>query len=126
MDWEGFNALHTDYVIRINTWSGIQSGAEYKKSNEVSFQKPTDVKRTIDFRFEQRIHRDKEAYEIGYYKLTYTHPEKGARHYYAQFHVRLTKQDGKWKISQDFDIDVINGRKISAEDFENAKLTDLK
>ncbi|KAA3633180.1 MAG: nuclear transport factor 2 family protein [Bacteroidetes bacterium] len=125
-DWEGFNALHTDDILRVSLWGGLRVGDEYKKSNEKSFQRNTETKRTIDFRFEHRIHNDSTAYEVGYYEITSTAPGKEPRNYYAQFHVRLKKEDGQWKISQDFDVDKINGRKITKEDYYHPDLTDLK
>lgn len=124
-DWKGFNALHTDDILRVSLWGGLRVGDEYKKSNEKSFQRNTETKRTIDFRFEHRIHNDTTAYEVGYYQITSVAPEKEPRMYYAQFHVRLKKENGQWKISQDFDVDKINGRKIAKEDYENPDLTDL-
>jgi ketosteroid isomerase-like protein len=125
-DWQGFNALHTDDVLRISTWSGLKTGEEYKKANEQSFQSNTDFERTIDFRFEHRIHNDTTGYEVGYYKITYKKTGQEPRMFYARFHVRLKKENGHWKIAQDWDVDKINGRKVTAEDYGNPLLKGLK
>ncbi len=40
---------------------------------------------------------------------------------YGQFHIVLKKIDGNWKITQDWDTDKINGKKLSEEDFDKQK-----
>jgi len=125
-DWQGFNDLHTDDVLRINTWNGLKEGAAYKKANEKSFQRDTEFERTIDFRFEHRIHNDSIGYEVGYYKITYEKPGEKPRSFYARFHVKLQKENGRWKIAQDWDVDKINGREVTAEDYESPLLNGLK
>ncbi|MEM9920511.1 MAG: nuclear transport factor 2 family protein [Bacteroidota bacterium] len=124
-DWEAFNALHTDDVLRINRWSGIRQGAAYKESNRKHFQQKTDSQKTIDFRLEHRLYSDDMGYEVGYYRIRTQKEGEETKEHYARFHVRLQKVDGQWQIAQDWDVDNINGRPITAEDFNKGTPLDL-
>ncbi len=115
-DYETFNSLHTDEVMRISP-RGIRIGEEYRESNERSFQKPNRTPRTIDFRFEHRIYAGTMGYEVGYYKMVTKKPGQDPEHHYARFSVVLHKVDGTWKIAQDWDIDTINGVDVTEDDF---------
>ncbi|MBK7871679.1 MAG: nuclear transport factor 2 family protein [Saprospiraceae bacterium] len=97
---------------------GIQVGEEYWKGNVEGSKrnKEAGVTRSIAFRFEHRVANDSIAYEVGYYKI------KSARNGeertgYGRFDVVLKKIDGVWKIAQDWDVDNINGKKLTEEDF---------
>ncbi|MDX1940661.1 MAG: nuclear transport factor 2 family protein [Saprospiraceae bacterium] len=116
-DGEGFNALHTKDVLRGGPW-GIQTGEEYWKNNLESNKKGKESggKKSIAFRFEHRVARDSIAYEVGYYKVKYTHDGE-ERTGYGRFDVVLRKVNGVWKIAQDWDVDNINGKKFTEEDF---------
>ncbi len=113
-----FNSIHTDDVLRISK-RGIRKGDAYKASNTKWLSNPDREPRTIDFVFEHRIYSDDTAYEIGYYKVAPVR-EEGDIHY-ARFTVLLRKEDGKWRIAQDWDTNEINGKKVTAEDFNRLK-----
>lgn len=119
-DYDGpaFNALHSDDVLRVSPW-GIRQGAEYKQSNLEGYRKgkAAGKKRAIFFWLEHRQTTSDLSYEVGYYKVSTT-SEEGTRDYYARFHVLIRKIDGTWQIVQDWDTNSINGRKVTAEDFE--------
>jgi len=108
-----FNAIHTDDVLRI-TPSGIRVGQAYRDQNIKSFSRKDGPSRTIDFRFERRIHENDIAYEIGYYQIT---QDNGDR-YYGRFSVLLKKENGKWRIAQDWDTNDINGHKVGKADWD--------
>lgn len=115
-DAEGFNAVHTEDVMRI-TDDGFQIGQVYKNANVQWLEKGKDrPKRRIDFVFEHRIYSEDIAYEVGYYKIS-TPSEPYISSSYARFSVLLKKVEGQWKIAQDWDVDKIGERKVSAEDF---------
>lgn len=116
-DAELYNSIHTDDVLRVTPW-GIKQGDTYKKDNVESFSRSSRAVRTIDFRFEHRIHSDSIAYEVGYYKVVYKTDDGSSKESYGRFHVVLKKEDGQWKIAQDWDTNDINGHKVGAEDFE--------
>lgn len=116
-DWKTFNDLHTDDVLRINTWSGIREGDEYKKRVKNSNQRNTQRKKTIDFWLEHRIYSETTGYEVGYYRVVNEEPGKEPTTSYARFHIVLRKEDGVWKIAQDWDTSTINGEEVTAEDF---------
>ena len=116
-DGEKFNSLHTDDVLRVTKY-GIRKGEVYKNAMLESFAKKDMPPRTIDFRFEHRIHSDSIAYEVGYYKLVYAPANAEKRTSYGRFHVVLKKIEGIWKIAQDWDTGNVNGHKVSAADFE--------
>ena len=119
-DWESFNNLHTNDVLRVNKY-GIRKGEEYKNSIQTSYQKPTNKKRQIDFCFNQRIYKENIGYEVGYYRVIYTEKGKEPRTVYGRFHVVLSKKNDTWLIAQDWDTDTMNGKSISKEDFESGK-----
>ncbi|GAB5398441.1 MAG: hypothetical protein Aureis2KO_00260 [Aureisphaera sp.] len=113
-----FNSIHTDDVMRI-TPRGIQKGQDYKDSNTQWLSKADRKSRTIDFVFEHRIYSEETGYEIGYYKIVYNGDEEKA--HYARFTVLLRKENGQWRIAQDWDTNNINGHKVTAEDFNRLK-----
>lgn len=123
-DAKAFNALHTDDVMRVSPW-GIKIGDEYKKSNESAFSMSPERQQSIDFAMEHRIYDDKVGYEVGFYRIVYTIDDEVVHTSYARFHVRLRKENNQWKIAQDWDIDHINGEKITVLDFKKADLLEL-
>ncbi len=114
-----FNALHTDNVLRI-TKEEILQGKEYKNSNTRYFARKGDPKRTIAFEFEYRIHSDSIAYEVGYYKII-SLEKTGEKTYFGRFNVLLKKRNGRWKIAQDWDVDIINDVPITGKDYLKLK-----
>ena len=119
-DAEGFNAIHTDDVMRI-TGSGFQIGQVYKDANVQWLEGGKDrPPQSIDFVFEHRIYSEEVAYEVGYYKIS-TPSQPNGRKSYARFSVLLKKVDGQWKIAQDWDVHQISGEWVTAEDFDRLK-----
>lgn len=108
--------IHTDDVLRI-TKNGIRKGKEYQDQILKSYGRKGQPKREIEFKFEHRIHAPNIAYEVGYFKVTVFRKDK-TDEYYGRFSVVLKKEDGLWKIAQDWDIDEINGVKITKADYE--------
>lgn len=123
-DAGAFNALHTDDVMRVSPW-GIKIGDEYKYSNESAFSQKPEREQSIDFAMEHRIYDENDGYEVGFYRIVYTIDEEVVHTSYARFHVRLRKEADGWKIAQDWDIDHINGEKITVTDFKKAELLEL-
>ena len=123
-DWEGFNALHTDDILRVHD-GGIRVGAEYKNSIKESYQKYRNRNVTIDFAMERRQYTENVGYEVGFYRVIYEEADKPPRTSYGRFHVVLKKFSGKWKIAQDWDSNSFNGRPIGEADFEAAEFLDL-
>ncbi|MBT8218356.1 MAG: nuclear transport factor 2 family protein [Bacteroidia bacterium] len=116
-DAQLYNSIHTWDVLRI-TPGGIRVGAEYRASNIESMGRANRTPRTIDFVFQHRIYRENVGYEVGYYEVVYYKNGNPDRASYGRFHVALRKEDGVWKIAQDWDSDDINGQKVSRLDFE--------
>ena len=116
-DWQTFNDLHTDDVMRISTWSGIRTGEEYKEANKKNAMRKDAPARIIDFWLEHRIYGEGVGYEVGYYRISQNTPDGETRSSYARFHIVLRKVNGHWKIAQDWDINQINGEPVTAEDF---------
>ncbi len=108
--------IHTKDVLRI-TKNGIRIGKEYRDQIVKNYGRKDQPKREIEFKFEHRVHKPDIAYEVGYFKIISYHKE-GEREYYGRFSVVLKKIDGSWKIAQDWDIDEINGVKITKEDYD--------
>ncbi len=118
-DAEIFNSLHSEDITRINS-KGILSPEVYKKKNTDWFTraKAEGYRQSIILRFEKRLITDDRAFEVGYYKIHVRKPDGEELDYYARFHVMLEQQAGTWKIVQDWDSNVLNGKKVSAADFD--------
>ena len=125
-DADAFNALHTDDVLRVSA-GGLRLGPEYKERNTASFERiqASNDKRQIQFWFEHRIYSGNHGYEVGYYKITVDRPGQDTRAYYARFHVVLRKENGAWKIAQDWDTSNINGHQVSEEDWQKGTPLDF-
>lgn len=108
-------SIHTKDIVRI-TKSGIRQGEVFRESIRKSFAREGQPDRTIEFKFEHRIHAKDMAYEVGYFKVTY-HRDGKEQDYFGRFSVVLKVEDGKWKIAQDWDVDRINGNPITLEDY---------
>lgn len=116
-----FNSLYTDDALRINSWSGIRLGKEYKKSIESSFMKSSSPPTKISFSFFERYQKDDIAFENGIYRVEVM-SEKNKRITYSYFHVVLKKISGVWKIIEDYDSSNPFGKPIMEEDFLKGKI----
>ncbi|WP_422104198.1 YybH family protein [Winogradskyella sp.] len=120
-DHEAFNDIHSDQLIRINS-KELRDAEAYKAQNTNWFKraKKEGYKQSIRFNFEKRIVTADMAFETGYYKIVITKPDGKVSDYFARFHVMLKKENGRWKIVQDWDSSTINGEKVTQEDFLKA------
>ena len=116
-DAEKYIGIHTSDVLRVGPW-GINYGSTFKEKITASFSRENPPKRNISFQFEHRIYQNDLAYEVGYYKSAALGKDGKERADYGRFHVVLKKQNGQWKIAQDWDTDDVNGRKVTVADFE--------
>ena len=116
-DWKAYNNLHTDDILRI-TKNWIKQGKAYKDHNRERYSEPSEVVRNIDFWMEQRTYSDDVGFETGYFKITTLHKSGDKDVNVGRFQVVLRKEQGLWKIAQDWDSDTINGVKLSEKDFE--------
>jgi len=117
-DAAAFNTLHTADILRGGPW-GLVEGDTYRQNTSESFAKnnAAGVRRKIAFTFEQRVQRETVAYEVGYYRVV-SETDSGEPHTsYGQFHVVLRKENGSWKIAQDWDAGTLNGEKITETHF---------
>jgi ketosteroid isomerase-like protein len=118
-DAESFNALHTEDVIRGGPW-GLLIGQEYYKRNlkNSELAKSAGNQRRVALTFEHRVHREEVCYEVGYYRVI-SRKEDGSEHTsFGQFHVMLRKQNGIWKIAQDWDASEVKGVALTQADFD--------
>lgn len=121
-DTEGFMAIHTKDVVRINRdGQSIRIGEEYNESMQSSNKRSIEngSKRTIEFTFLERIARPEVAFEVGYYKVTYTPKGKDPRVFYGKFQVLLKKVNERWQL--DIDSDTSNNGKFTEENFQSGK-----
>jgi hypothetical protein len=123
-DAKAFNFLHTSEVLRINSW-GIKQGEVYKNGITESYSRISKKTRTIAFWIEQSVFSETIAHQIGYYAVTYKEPNKKDKTNFAQFQVTLKKINGIWKISQDFDTEIVGGKKVDAAFVEKLDKLDL-
>lgn len=87
-DGEGYNQIHADDIWRINP-GRLLVGDEYKERNRERMR-GQNQKRIIEFSFETRTANQKNAYEVGYYRITDT-SEESTKYYVGRFHVALKK-----------------------------------
>lgn len=117
-DAEKFIGIHTADVLRVTPW-GIKYGQTWREKTIKSFSQDDPPKRNISFQFEHRIYQDDLAYEVGYYKSTsIVDFGRVERTSYGRFHVVLKKENEQWKIAQDWDTNDVNGKKVTADDFD--------
>jgi hypothetical protein len=118
IDAIALNDLYADQTLRV-TPNGIDTENSFKTANVERFQmlkeKSAIVK--LDFWFESRHSNSDTSYEVGYYKMATIIDDETSVHY-GQFHIILKKISGVWKIVQDWDTTIINGRKIGQKEFE--------
>jgi ketosteroid isomerase-like protein len=106
MDAIGFMNLHSRDLLRIPVDSKkIYTYEEYslnnQQSNEYNFRHKR--RQSIEFSFEERVHNETTAFEVGYYKVTTTDANEKTGVFYGKFTVVLRKFDDRWKIVLDSD-----------------------
>ena len=116
-DAEKYIGIHTSDILRVTPW-GIKYGQTWREKTIASFSKKNPPKRSISFQFEHRIYQDDLGYEVGYYKSATIGKDGKEQAGYGRFHVVLKNENGQWKIAQDWDTGDVNGRKVTAADFE--------
>lgn len=121
-DTEGFMAIHTKDVIRINRdGRSIRIGQEYSdgmlQSNNRSLK--NGAQRSIEFRFLERLARPELAFEVGYYKVTMKRGDEAERVFYGKFQVVLKKTDGSWQLA--VDSDTSNNGQFTEKNFQTGK-----
>jgi ketosteroid isomerase-like protein len=105
-DTKAFMAVHSKDLSRVVQDGNLIYGYDrYYTENEQGNQsaKKANRKRTIEFRFIQRIAANDKAFEIGYFKYTGIQPDGSSHNGYGKFHVLLRKEGGIWKILMDAD-----------------------
>ncbi len=119
LDSKALNAIYAKKVLRV-TPEGIDTKGAFKVKNVKRFEqnKADGVSITLDFWFDRRNTNATTSYEVGFYRLGFSSVEGKTNFVYGQFHIVLQKMDGVWKITQDWDTTTINGKAITAEDFE--------
>lgn len=119
IDGEALNDTYANQVLRV-TPSGIDTEGIFKKQNLKRFaqNKKRGDQIKLDFWLDDRKTNAFNSYEVGYYKITFIKSDGAITHNYGQFHILLEKIQGHWKIKQDWDTTIVNGRVITAEDFE--------
>ena len=102
-DFDLFTAIHSKDIVRINIWSGVQTGSQYPGKPGKNWTSPDRPKRTIDFRLIERISSESHISDRGIYKVANNPGTSKERVSYGKFHVLLRLERGKWKIIMDYD-----------------------
>lgn len=118
LDATKLNALYADEVLRV-TPNGIDTDENFKTSNKERFQqnKAAGIRIQLDFWFDSRHTNTHTSYEVGVYRMQMKN-EKGTNTVYGQFHIVLQKIGDNWRITQDWDTASVNGRVLTAVDFD--------
>lgn len=118
LDATSLNAIYADQVLRV-TPEGIDTKNVFKNKNIESLKasKESNTQIKLDFWFDSRHTNEDTSYEVGFYKIGIT-VDGTTQNIYGQFHIVLKKINDQWKITQDWDTTTINGKSITAEDFE--------
>ncbi|WP_421919396.1 nuclear transport factor 2 family protein [Marinifilum sp.] len=118
IDAKALNALYADQTLRVSP-KGIDTENHFKAANLERFQTLNESSAIVklDFWFESRHTNQNTSYEVGYYRIVTKIGDENSI-YYGQFHIVLKKISGSWKIVQDWDTAIINGKKIGKIEFE--------
>ncbi|MFP2997613.1 hypothetical protein ABN763_16975 [Spongiivirga sp. MCCC 1A20706] len=118
LDAETLNAIYAKKVLRV-TPEGVDTKQIFKYKNIERFKqyKKEGLMITLDFWFDSRHTNENTSYEVGFFRIT-TIANKNIQYSYGQFHIVLQKIGRSWRITQDWDSDHINGKKINAQDFQ--------
>ena len=118
LDGEALNATYSNEVLRV-TPQGIDTQNAFKTANLKRFiqNKEDGVSISLDFWFDSRHTNGAASYEVGFYRIGFTDRTRKTNYSYGQFHIVIRKQNGEWKITQDWDTTTLNGKIIDATDF---------
>lgn len=102
-----FSSVHSQDFIRV-----IRDNQQIFGFDKAFEDKPDEVKqqlqkwkRNLELRFIERIASEDKAFEVGYYKTSVVNSDTEEKRVgYGKFHVLLRKENGKWKILMDSDI----------------------
>jgi len=126
-DPEGFLSIHSHDLLRVPRDSRrISDYAEYYSRMKAWFnnEKSAGRTRSISFRFIERFHNNRNASEVGIFKVLSNVGTDDEKEFFGKFHVLLLNENGVWKILMDSDSS--EGGTIGAEDFEKGfKMNDL-
>lgn len=116
-DAKALNALYAEQVLRV-TPAGVDTEGRFKQQNAESYARTNaqGTKTSLDFWFDSRQSTKDTSYEVGVFRITSTTNGKEST-FYGQFHIVIKKINGVWKITQDWDSANVNGKAITAEDF---------
>ena len=117
-----FLALHSKDVVRSpRDAKTIWGYDEYLKNQSEgdAFEVKSNLKRSLELRFTERIAKGDNAIEVGIYKTVVTAPDGKQQIYFGRFHVVLRKVNGTWKII--VDTDYTENNTIGEKDFLTAK-----
>lgn len=116
--------IHSEKLIRISGGQSIIDYDTYISNYEVGFKRDVNNKdtSTISLRFFERINNNSTASERGIYKLIRNQGKANEKMYYGQFHVILTKDNGIWKITMDYDSSEFDT--IGEDDYQKAHAID--
>jgi hypothetical protein len=103
---EKFMQLHDTDMVRASLdrksifgYKNYYSSHRRSDSSHIAKQ----IKRTIEFKFLNRVANSTDAFEIGLYKSVVSYPGKPDHTFYGKFWVLLRKVNGVWKIKLDAD-----------------------
>ncbi len=118
LDGDALNNLYAKEVLRV-TPAGIDTENAFKLANVERFKnnQAEGIEIQLDFWLDSRHTNEHTSYEVGFYRIRFK-TKTGVNTAYGQFHIVLKKIEGAWKITQDWDTDVIAGVPISAKDFD--------
>lgn len=117
-DYELFDSLHCTELVRISGDGKRVQGKETYIAGYKQRWQNNSQKQSISFRFLERLNNDNYASERGIYKLTINPNNENSRSYYGKFHVILKQQNGRWKISVDYDSS--EGNTINEDTYQKA------
>lgn len=105
-DDKAFQNLHSHDIVRVirDNKQILEYSDYFSKRPDSLINKAKIWKRSIEFRFFERIATNDKAFEGGYFKTTTTNDLTGENRIgYGKFYVVLRKEKGKWKILVDAD-----------------------
>jgi len=124
---EKFMSVMSEDVMQVSySRQAIRNKEEFFRQAVSTYQRIVDrkLRRSMDFRFLNRIAADSSAFEDGFYKYELVNEKQEKQIYYGYFQVALRKEGGIWKVLVDYDAETYHGLPVTRDVFENAKTLD--
>jgi ketosteroid isomerase-like protein len=122
---ERFMSVMSDDVVQVSySRNTIRDKARFRDQVITAYNRMLErkTKRTMEFRFLNRIANDSAGFEDGFFEYGLINDKGEKQVFYGYFQVVLRKENGLWKVLVDYDSETYQGAPVSKQLFESARL----